>query len=322
MFFGKPKWDPRGTHCIVTGGSSGLGLELSKILVSRGAHVTIIARNQVKLDEALESIKSSASSPLLKINAVSADLSLAEGAREGIRKAVVPFGGKMADTVFMCAGMSLPGFFIEQDDAILTQVMNADYWTACWTAKASARLMAKQHERFPSDARPKLVFVGSTLSFLNFAGYACYCPPKAAIRSLADTLRNELQLFGIGVHCFFPGGILSPGFETENIDKPQLTKDIEGSDVPLDPKLVATYLLKGIARNEYSISYDFVTGLLRSSARGITPYNHNFLKDVGFSFLGMLFGPVWRRWSDYTVREARPAVLQRLKEEGFFEEDK
>ena len=47
------------------GGSSGLGLELSKILVSRGAHVTIIARNQVKLDEALESIKVSSTSPSL-----------------------------------------------------------------------------------------------------------------------------------------------------------------------------------------------------------------------------------------------------------------
>jgi len=50
--------------------------------------------------------QSSASSPTLKINAISADLSLAEGAKEGIRRAVVPFGGKMADTVFMCAGVS------------------------------------------------------------------------------------------------------------------------------------------------------------------------------------------------------------------------
>lgn len=105
--------------------------------------------------------------------------------------------------------------------------------------------MAKQYERYPLNARPKLVFVGSTLSFLNFAGYASYCPPKAAIRALADTLRNELELFGIGIHCFFPGGILSPGFENENIAKPQLTKDIEGSDVPLDPAVVAEYLLKG-----------------------------------------------------------------------------
>lgn len=123
--------------------------------------------------------------------------------------------------------------------------MDTDYWTACWTAKASARLMAKQHDSYPAAARPKLVFVGSTLSFLNFAGYTSYCPPKAAVRSLADTLRNELKLFGIDVHSFFPAGILSPGFENENIAKPQLTKDIEGSDVPLPPLEVAKHLLKG-----------------------------------------------------------------------------
>lgn len=152
-----------------------------------------------------------------------------------------------ADSSPLLLQSSLPGFFLEQPDSILTKVMDTDYWTACWTAKASATLMAKQHLSYPSSraSRPKLVFVGSTLSFLNFAGYSSYCPPKAAVRSLADTLRNELQLFGIEVHTFFPAGILSPGFENENLEKPQLTKDIEGSDVPLPPMEVAKYLLKG-----------------------------------------------------------------------------
>lgn len=48
-----------------------------------------------------------ASSPSLKINAISADLSKGEGAREAIKQAVVPFDRKMADTVFCCAGVSL-----------------------------------------------------------------------------------------------------------------------------------------------------------------------------------------------------------------------
>lgn len=69
MLFAK-KWDPRGRvayfyihrsrladeeqHCFVTGGSSGTGLALAVILARRGADVSIVARNQARLDKALE----------------------------------------------------------------------------------------------------------------------------------------------------------------------------------------------------------------------------------------------------------------------------
>lgn len=61
----------------------------------------------------------------------------------------------------------------------------------------------------------KIVFVSSMLGMLSFAGWSTYSPTKYAVRGLADTLRNELKRYNIGVHIFFPGGILSPGFETE-----------------------------------------------------------------------------------------------------------
>lgn len=43
-------------RCYITGGSSGLGLALSEILVKRGAHVVIVARDKVKLDIAETSL--------------------------------------------------------------------------------------------------------------------------------------------------------------------------------------------------------------------------------------------------------------------------
>jgi 3-dehydrosphinganine reductase len=54
--------------------------------------------------------------------------------------------------------------------------------------------------------------------------------------------------YDIGVHCFFPGTILSPGFEEEQKIKPQITKDIEGIDSGLTPEECAAYLLKGTIR--------------------------------------------------------------------------
>lgn len=44
-------------HCYVTGGSQGLGLSVAKLLARQGANVSIVARDQTKLDKALEEIE-------------------------------------------------------------------------------------------------------------------------------------------------------------------------------------------------------------------------------------------------------------------------
>jgi short-subunit dehydrogenase len=46
-------------HCYVTGGSTGLGLCLATLLVKTGAHVSIVARNQEKLDKAIVILEAS-----------------------------------------------------------------------------------------------------------------------------------------------------------------------------------------------------------------------------------------------------------------------
>ncbi|KAI9600067.1 hypothetical protein KEM48_000283 [Puccinia striiformis f. sp. tritici PST-130] len=99
--FRKNKFNPKGQHCYIGGGSQGLGLALGCLLASRGAHVTIVSRSQKKLDEALE-----------KIN-LAYDLSSVEGAEEAMDAAAEPFDGKLKHSV------------------------DVNYWTAVWTARAA-----------------------------------------------------------------------------------------------------------------------------------------------------------------------------------------
>ena len=50
-----------------------------------------------------------------------------------------PFGGRCPDAVFMCAGASRPGFFVEQDEASLRQGMEITYYAQAFTALVSFR---------------------------------------------------------------------------------------------------------------------------------------------------------------------------------------
>lgn len=120
----------------------------------------------------------------------------------------------------------------------------------------------------------KIVFISSMLGLISFAGWATYAPTKYAVRGLADTLRNELKRYGIGVHIFFPGGIESPGFDTENLTKPEITKIIEGANTPQTGEECAKSLLNGLYKGNYMIVTDAISQVLRAVSRGVSPTNN------------------------------------------------
>ena len=140
-------------HCYVTGGSTGLGLELAILLTKRGAHVSIVARNKERLQKALESLEvryrvlsqyaifsisqNSRQSPEQKLKAYSYSLTDSAGSAAALQEASDDHGGKCPDTVFLCAGASHPGFFIEQDEDSLKRGMDNTYWVQALSALVS-----------------------------------------------------------------------------------------------------------------------------------------------------------------------------------------
>lgn len=70
---------------LVCGGSSGLGAAVAKQLAARGAHITIFARSQDRLDSATKEIKANASTKDQEIAAVAVDLGNAEEVSIGCR---------------------------------------------------------------------------------------------------------------------------------------------------------------------------------------------------------------------------------------------
>ncbi|KAJ7781176.1 oxidoreductase [Mycena metata] len=305
------KWSPKGRHCYVTGGSSGLGLALAILLTRNGADVSIVARDERKLQAALEDLEKVRQSPGQKLKSYSFSLNEAESASAALEAVCAAHDGRCPDAIFLCAGTSTPGFFVEETEASQRKGMEMAYWVQASTALAAAKRMVRDR------CAGKIVFTSSILGYMSFIGYSSYSPGKHALRGLAETLRSELLLYDIGVHIFFPATIYSPGYTEENKTKPKITLKIEESDDGMQPEKVAEALLSGVESNYFHISGDLVGNLLRASTRGATPHN-NVFTDWIYSLIGWVGLTFWRRGVDSSIVGHRQEHDAYLAERDFF----
>ncbi|CAG8573941.1 11296_t:CDS:10 [Ambispora leptoticha] len=296
--FGKDKFKPAGKHAYITGGSTGLGKALAVLLAKKGASVTIVARDRIKLDTALEEINAARINENQIFNAISADMTIHAEAVRALDEAATKHDGKVPDFIFCCAGAAIPGTFIDQSITEFETGMKLNYFGTLYTVHEAARRMAQQ------AVKGKIVMVSSVMGFIGFFGYSQYAPTKHAIRGLADCLRNELILYDISVHCYFPGTIRSPGLENENKTKPLITKQIEGVDEGSTPEQCAEALYKGLRKGQYFITSDIIANILRAGTRGVAPSN-NIVVDGLLCFVSWIVAGPARILGDKTVRDAK-----------------
>lgn len=164
-----------------------------------------------------------------------------------------------------------------------------------------------------SPAPRHLIFTASFLAFYPVAGYAPYNPSKAALRSMSDTLSQEMNLYAaahpdqppVRVHTVFPATILTESYEAENKIKSDLTKMLEDADGGQTPAEVARGAISGLEAGQEIITTDILTrfvscGMLGTSVRG------GFWRGLADYLMGCvgLFALVIVRWTmDRQVRQ-------------------
>lgn len=307
---------------MITGGSEGMGKATASLLAEKGANVVLVARTTSKLQESMEVVKvgalfssacfhahilsqgSAADLKKQRFHFISADLTNPAECERMIEEVTEWNGGLAPDVVWCCAGYCNPGFFIDTPVQTLKDQMDTVYWTAANTAHAVLKKWLKPVGPSEQQALPRrhLIFTCSTLAFVPIAGYAPYSPAKAAIRSLSDTLSQEIEMYNgsritktrceatpadVKIHTIFPMGILSPGFDKEQRLKPELTKQLEAADKPQSPKEVARISIEALERGEYLITTMFVGHVMKGSALGGSPRNYA-IRDTLTSWLSSL----------------------------------
>ncbi len=258
-----------GAHALVTGGSEGIGLATAAALGARGARVSIVARDPVKLAAARERLGAAA---------VVADVTDPDGLTAAVAELRAAQGP--VDVLVTCAGASEPGRFTDLDDEAFRRQWELN---VAGTVRACRLVVPSMLER----RRGHLVLVSSVAGFLGIYGFTAYAPTKFAVRGFGEALRGEVAPYGVRVSIVYPPDTDTPGLRREQDRKPAETAAISATIPPLPAERVAAAIVRGIERNRLHVTADPTSALLLR--------------------VGPLLDPLLRRLEDRTVRRVAAA---------------
>lgn len=223
-----------GKHVFVTGGSSGIGKAIAILAAKQGAHVTIVARDNTKLNSAANEIRNMTISDSQNVTSISLDVTNYEDVEACMRKVD---DERPIYMLINCAGMSICGKTEDTPIEDTRTMININFYGTYFPIKA---IISKMKER-KSGA---IVITGSQASLLGIFGFTSYSASKYAIRGLAEALDMEVRAYNVNVTVALPPDTDTPGFEKENQTKLEETKLICESAGLFRPEDVARKILK------------------------------------------------------------------------------
>lgn len=184
--------DLRGEVVLITGGSSGLGLQMARELAADGARLVICARGEDELMRAGEDLEARGAEVL----AIQCDVSDRDDVRRMVAAAIEQFGS--IDVLICNAGVIQVGQFHSMDAENFHEAMDIMFFGALYPI-----LEVLPHMRERRDGRIALVTsIGGKISVPYLLPYNS---AKFAAVGLGEGLRAELQDDGITVTTIVPG---------------------------------------------------------------------------------------------------------------------
>jgi len=145
LFNWKNHLDVDGKTVLLTGGSTGMGRGVAKILAQKGANIVIVARNKERLADALSYVSTAAKdSSKQRFTTISADVSRPEENDRIMSETTAWNNGQPPDIVWQIAGSAHPSLFCDTPVEILRSQMDVNYWGAAYLAHTLSKLGLSQ----------------------------------------------------------------------------------------------------------------------------------------------------------------------------------
>jgi len=186
-------FDLTGKTALVTGASSGLGVQFAKALARQGADVAIVARRMEKLKTVQTEIEALG----VRCLAVKCDVTQTDEIKSAVASIKEHFG--TIDILLNNAGVGLFGPAEEQSDELWQTMMATNLSSAYFFAREVGKIMIE-------NQYGKIINIGSIHSTVAMTGLplSAYCTTKGGLLMLTKALANEWAKYNITVNAIGP----------------------------------------------------------------------------------------------------------------------
>ncbi|MDR1306547.1 MAG: SDR family oxidoreductase [Treponema sp.] len=205
-------FDLTGKAAMVTGASSGLGVEFARALAGQGADLAILAR---RVDR-IEALKGEIEKLGVRCLALQCDITQADQIKDAVGK-IKNFYGKI-DILVNNAGLGFSAPAESQTDEQWKSIVDLNLNGVYYCAREAGKIMIEQKYG-------KIINIGSIHSSVAMAGSALtgYCATKGGVLMLTKALANEWAKYNITVNAigpaYFPSEMTEHHFGTDSFSK-------------------------------------------------------------------------------------------------------
>lgn len=191
-----------GKVAVVTGGASGIGFGIARVLAAKGASLVLAQNDMGRADQAVAELQPG---PAVALHV---DVASRASVDELVRAVLERFG-RIDILVNNAAvtGKAALASFLDSTPQHLDHVIDVNLKGVFHCSQAVAREMVRQ------GIRGSIVHISSVGAFAAQESASSYCASKAAVVSLAQSMALELAPHGIRVNCVAPGDISTPASE-------------------------------------------------------------------------------------------------------------
>jgi len=181
--------DSQRKFAVVTGASTGIGLELAREC-AKNKFDLLIAANEPEINTAADELRREGGT----VEPVQADLATLEG----VDQLYARINGRRVDALLANAGRGLGKAFLDQDFEDARYVLDTNVTGTIYLIhKVGRDMRARGHGR--------MLITGSIAGFMPGSYQAVYNGTKAFLDSFSYALREELKDSNITVTCLMPG---------------------------------------------------------------------------------------------------------------------
>lgn len=222
---------------VVTGASRGIGLEIARVLASRGANIAMIATKENK--ELASSLEAEFN---VKIVSYACDVSSSEMVESTFKNIIETFGA--VDILVNNAGITRDGLLMRMKDEDFDDVLRINLRSVFICTKAVARHMMGRRQG-------RIINMASINGIRTQAGQANYAASKAGVIGITKSNSMEFAARGITVNAVAPGFIqtdMTAKLNEDTINKFKESIPVKDLGKPADVANLVAFLASDEAR--------------------------------------------------------------------------